>query len=332
MKTVFFRNVFIDTEVNAIGNGQISRIQFPPTAFSIRPNQMMKLVLTSFELRRNWYSVNQTNNTFYIFNPALTTYTQVTIAPGSYRAFDGVNGLAPAIEAAVNAALGVATTTVGWNAVTRKFTITAPAMVAGSYFVCFQVKQAPPNPDPAVISSSGYFNDIAEILGAKPTRDNWTVPVNAFGTTTGVTPHVSPYVGALNTIETIFLRTNTQTNNYQSIGFEQNLSNQSGLTSSSIFARIPLSRAYYNDEFEIIQFEDTNDLFTILLQQTQINDIIFSVSDHAGRPLSEVSKGQSQDGNLSFKLSLRWEVVEQDTPVGEYRIKQPTLSSQKVVP
>ena len=339
MRTTYFRNVYLDSEINAIGNGQVSRIQFPSSAFNIRPQQMMKMVLTSFEMRRNWYSVNATNNKFYLYRPSAAPgaqYTEITIVPGSYRSFSGtpattpapVGSLAKAIETAIQTALGGAPV-VEWDEVSRKFSIQLPVGVpADSYLVCFQVKQNPTNPDPLAISESGYFNDSAELLGAKPTRDNWTTPVNAFGSTVGLNPHITPYVGSLNTIETIFLRTSLKTNNYQSYGFERNLPNQNGLTPTTIFARIPLSRAYYNDEFEIIQFEDTNDLFSILLQQTQLSDMLFTITDHAGRPLQEVAVGQADDGNLSFKMSFRWEVVEQETPQGEYRIKPPPLLNQ----
>lgn len=338
MRTTYFRNVYLDSEINAIGNGQVSRIQFPSSAFSIRPGQMMKMVLTSFEMRRNWYSINATNNKFYLYSPSApvgSQYQEITIVPGSYRSFGGaspspVGSLARAIETALTTALGGAPTC-GWDEVSRKFQITLPVGTpADAYLVCFQVKQSPDNPEPANISDSGYFGDSAEILGARPTRDGYTVPVNAFGATVGVGPHDSPYVGALNTIETIFLRSSLQTNNYQSYGFERNLPNQSGLTPTTIFARIPLSRAYYNDEFEIIQFEDTNDLFSILLQQTQLSDMLFEITDHAGRRLQEVSVGQANDGNLAFKLSFRWEVVEQETPQGEYRISPPPIQNQRI--
>ena len=337
MRTTYFRNVYLDSEINAIGDGQVSRIQFPSSAFSIRPGQMMKMVLTSFEMRRNWYSINATNNTFYFYDSGAAVgsqYTEIKIIPGSYRSFgtaspSPVGSLALAIQAAIVAA-GLGAATVGWDDVSRKFEIVMPVGTpAAGYFVCFQVKQQPDNPEPANISDTGYFNDSAEILGGKPTRDNWVTPINAMaGVGAGI--HLSPYVGALNSIETIFLRSSLQTNNYQSYGFERNLPNQSGLTPTTIFARIPLSRAYYNNELEIIQFEDTNDLFSILLQQTQLSDMLFEITDHAGRRLQEVSQGQANDGNLAFKLSFRWEVVEQETPQGEYRIKPPPLQNSRI--
>ncbi len=340
MKTTYFRNVFLDSEIGTIGNGQVSRVHFPSTAFSITSSQMMKLVLTSFEMRRNWYSINKYNNTFFLYDPAGASYTKIVIAPGSYRSFAGsptaspptAGSLGKAILDAVQLALG-GTTTVEWNDVSRKWNITNTLIPAGAYFVCFQVKSNPPNPAPAIIDKDEYFSDVAEILGAIPTRDEWSVPVNAFGSTTGPTPviHQSPFVGALNSIETIFIRTSLQTNNYQSPSFEPNLPNtNSSIIPTNIFARIPLSRAYYDDTFEIIQYEDHNDNFTILLQQTQLSDMIFTITDHAGRNLAEVNSNQSEVGNLAFKCSFRWEIVEQETPQGERRIPLPPMSSMSI--
>ena len=44
MKVKFARNVFVDSEINSIGNGQISKINFPPSAFSVAPREMMRLI------------------------------------------------------------------------------------------------------------------------------------------------------------------------------------------------------------------------------------------------------------------------------------------------
>ena len=44
MKTIFSRNVFIDSELNNT-SGQSHKINFPTNDFSIKPHQFMKLVL-----------------------------------------------------------------------------------------------------------------------------------------------------------------------------------------------------------------------------------------------------------------------------------------------
>jgi hypothetical protein len=139
------------------------------------------------------------------------------------------------------------------------------------------------------------------------------------------------YVGALNSIEAIYLRTFIQSNNFQSLSFDGGTNpNQTALVSTNIFARIPISRATYDDVFEIIQYEDYNDNFSMLLQQAHLSDMTFLLTDHASRPLAEVAQGQSADGNLSFKISFRWSIIEQEVPQGEYRVRPPASQSMGI--
>ncbi len=349
MRTVYSRNVFLDSEINAIGNGQTTRIQFPTSTFNVNPGQYMKLVLTSFTMRRNWYNINPHNSIFYVFQPAVG-YTQVEIINGTYDDFGtSVNAATPAgghpadLVSAIFDGLnnaGFTPTEVSYNTNTRKFTIDMTGVVGfplNAYFVAFQVKSEPKLSavlNNANITDNGYFQDVSEILGCKKTSDNFPVdaPTNAFGTTVGQNEHVSPFVGALNSIETIFIRTGLQTNNYQTFSFERNLPNQAGLTATNIFARIPLRRSHFDPTFEIIDFEDTGaELFTILLQQTQLSDMLLTVTDHSGRPLPQVSDGQNLDGNLSFKLSFRWEIIEQESPQGEQPVQLPARKNMQII-
>ena len=335
MKTVYYRNVFLDTELNSLGGGQATRIQFPSNEFSIKSSQLMKLILTSMEIRRNWYSVNKYNNTFFLYNfPAPGGYTEFKIKPGSYRTFDQ---LAAAIQTELLTVAALVGTTCVWEEISRKFKITLAGAGATSYFVCFQVSGNTPAPPAGVDSGDPYFNDSTEILGAVPTRANWSgAPENAFVATNEVDAapqvgngtHFSAYVGALNTIEALYLRSGIQNNNFQSLSFEGAGGNpQSALVSTSIFARIPLSRAHYDDTLEIIQYEDFNDNFSMLLQQSHLSEMTFRLTDHAGRSIAEVAQGQSKNGNLSFKISFRWEIIEQDVPQGEYRVRVPADQS-----
>ena len=302
----------------------------------------MKLTLTALECRKNWYSVNKYNNTFYLFNfPAPGGYTEITIKPGSYRTFVD---LATAIQDAIQAVPALAGSVCVWEPITRKFKITLAGALATSYFVCFQV--AGNNPPPPVASgvSAGnpYFNDSTEILGGARTSAGWdgVNPVNAFVSSdvvdapamVGNGDHFSKYVGALNSIEAIYLRSGVQNNNFQSLSFEAGTGSvpQSALVSTSIFARIPITRATYDDVFEIVQYEDYNGNFSMLLQQQHLSDMTFYLSDHAGRPLAEVAQGQSADGNLSFKFSFRWSIIEQEVPQGEYRVRDPPDQAMRI--
>ena len=81
------RLIFIDSEVNTVGNQSKAKINLPNHPFSVCCEDRMRLTLLSFDMRRSWYSVNQTNNVFYLRDPDADTYTEIVIAPGSYSTF-----------------------------------------------------------------------------------------------------------------------------------------------------------------------------------------------------------------------------------------------------
>lgn len=87
------RNVFIDTESMNFGDGSQWRISIPPAPFAIKANQRMKLSLMSFQTRKNWYDINQTNNTFFfcLHTPSGDQLYPCIIPPGTYN-FGGING------------------------------------------------------------------------------------------------------------------------------------------------------------------------------------------------------------------------------------------------
>ena len=58
---------------------------------------------------------------------------------------------------------------------------------------------------------------------------------------------------------------------YQTFGHERYLPDQNGLTETQIFARIPLNRACFDRISEFVQYEDSNDLFQINLQQKHLD-------------------------------------------------------------
>ncbi len=108
MKTIYSRNCFLDTETNIVRDGFAYRVNFPQEPFSIQPGQKMKLTLTSYDQRRNWYSINQTNNKFFFAVkdernvPNAIKFYEVLIPPGSYQSF---MELCLAIQSGLNTAL-----------------------------------------------------------------------------------------------------------------------------------------------------------------------------------------------------------------------------------
>jgi len=326
----YARNVFIDSEINQIGDGESIKLNFPPSTFSILPNEQMRLTLTTADIRRNWYNINKYNNKFYWYDPTgVGSYTELVVPEGSYTNFNDTGtvfpappvGLGDAIRYAINSHAPLVGTTVSYNEITRKYTLdltgAAGALNNGSGFVAFQVKTVPA--PPTGVSADGYFGDFGEIIGGYFTRDNWTDPRDLF---TGLpliaqpvaTTQITPFVAQLNTIEAIYIRTNLHSGNMQTFSFERDLPNQQGLTPTEIFARIPISSAYNTPDDNFIVFEDPNGLFSMYLNQTQLSQVYFRLCDDKNREIPTVAPDQAKEGNLNFKISFRWEVLHDELP------------------
>ena len=382
MTTIATRNLFIDTEISqsASSTGQSFRLNVPPSSFSCKPNQIMKMTLTNWEMRKNWYEVNQTNNVFWmkVTLSGVSKYFPCVIPPGSYRAFGTTNtapntivfnsaysyannDLCSAIAYAVQKTLaslytnsvitdstGAAnvytavtgytanawfsaapTTTVAFNTVTRKFTITVPAPSTNysiNSLIFLQCKNGIPATHPmatfignfnSAVFGDPIFQDSYELLGAIPTRDTDIAAggvVTATNNNFNTNVFVSPYVGQLNTLEAIYMRlVSASTNNFQSPGLDRNVANNYSLVPTNIFARIPLPAAVYDDSIELLSYsEQGGSTFSCLIDARQMQIFEFSFTDDKGRPIQEVLAGQAKSGNLSSKVTIKWEIIQYD--------------------
>ncbi len=310
----FYKNVFLDSSINTVrGDGRFAAWSVPSQNFTCANNQYFQVLVNSFSMRRNWYNINFNNNAFFATdgNPA-TVPTPITIAQGDYTTFAD---LATAIQAGLVAAYPGATCV--FDDPTRKFVIDmsgAATFPANYFFVGFLCKDDSTNNHPSVIKRAAFFNDSYEILGGNPTRDGNNL-VNLFGATVGQVIHTSPYVGALNTINEIVIRSSLQGQNFQSFSYERDLKDDTAITPTDILARIPLEYAYYTAaNAEFIHYDDLDENFAVIIPQKQINEIILVVTDGKGRLLPEVSSGQSAQGLLSFRACLKFETITQVVP------------------
>lgn len=316
----FSRNVWIDSEINSVGDGTNTKVVFQPNAFSINSGEQMKLTVNSFETRQNWYSIASPNNLIYWYgitasSPATAVYTPITIPAGSYRDFDLTVGGTPdtslvtgITDALTNSGL-FTTNVVTWNRVSRFWSIALTgALATTGYFVSFQVKAGIP---PANVSDNGFFNDSAEIYGGYTTVNVNNI-LNMFGTSVGNTTHTSQFIGQLSSLEAIFLRVSLPTNSYQTFGFERDLPNQTGVTSSSIWARIPLTNSIYLDIDPFLSFTEAGgDNFVMYLQQKQLDTMILTLTDDKNRNMALYAPaGSANNGSLSFKMCMRWDILD----------------------
>ena len=59
------RMIFVDSTVNT--HHDRTRISLPPHPFSVVGNERAAFSLQQFSIRRNWYNINPTNNTGYVY-------------------------------------------------------------------------------------------------------------------------------------------------------------------------------------------------------------------------------------------------------------------------
>ena len=109
------RLIYVDSAAGVSANRGKAKIIVPNHPFTVGRDDRMALTLCQLTVRRQWYSINQTNNTLYLYTEATDTYTEVAITPGEYDSF---NELALAIQAALQTVLAAVTCT--YDAVTRR--------------------------------------------------------------------------------------------------------------------------------------------------------------------------------------------------------------------
>jgi hypothetical protein len=311
--TVFSRNLFLDSQANESVDNTSFSIYLPPIDFQCKGDEEMRLVLTSFNMTTNFYNINPTNSIFYVYNPAgAGSYTQVIIPNQNYYDFvdstingQAVKGLATGIqEGLITAGYTGSTCTYSYN--TGKFTINLGSAPTGAYIVCFEVSPSSGISPPTGVNSVGFYNDSAQVLGAYPTRGS--ALRNAFGSAVAGSPMISPYVGNLGTLEAVYLTTNLQSLNYATYNFI-GTGQANAIINSPIFARIPLPTDIHSTQDPFITFQDTNNVYTIIIGNKQLDQLTVSLVDAKGRFITQVAPGQCVDNQLSFQISLRYEVI-----------------------
>lgn len=304
------RLIFIDSSVNT--HGDSTKVICPTQAFSVASHERMSLTLQSFSMRRNWYNINPTNNTGYLF--AGDAHYEFSIAPGVYSTFSALGtALKAAIEATITNNTGlqayVTGVTVAYSAVTRKFTLTfAMGQNHSNTQVVVRTYHIKPGGTlPTGVSQRGGFSDLHEILGCTPIRAASTTNSMAVTSASVIS---SPFVASLNTLDAIYIHLTTlQTGNWMSTGHESHIPESLRLVESSLFARIPFDDSTFTETHEVVQFEDNGgDAFQSMLNRKSLDNLEIRVTDMRGRTLATMNPSQAEAGLMGFRMCLRWDV------------------------
>ena len=321
------RNIFVNSEEYHDAKGQVN-LMFPGSDFVVDNNEIMRLTLDRFEMKRNFYNINKFNNTFYytISGTPETISGECIIAEGDYDKFgaDTDSGsLSEAISNAIYTAAGTAPQSVVYDQVTRKLTISMANSLNIGNFYFFQIPPSRQNNSTAFttfinskVTTTGMFNDSYEIFGAKPVKTEENLTAGLKTSTSGSnTVFTSYYPASLYTMESINLTTNLQTHSYSTPHLDANSSN-SMLIPTSIFARIWFDMVEKSGNInktaprDIISYSDPGtSVFSVDLQNKSINEMRLKLTDSKGRDLDEVSDGQYSNGNLNYTAVFKWEAI-----------------------
>ena len=310
--------LFVDSSVNTDGRDH-TKLTLPTHPFSCQGNERMAITLVSFTMRRNWLNINATNNTFYIFVAGTTagtgTYHEVVIPPGVYPNFALLKAAIQQVATEVVSTIAeITTVSVLHDAVTRKFEFTFTAVQSNTkvFIRCFALKSGAA---PDGVTLKGRFNDSFEILGAKPVRNVLDVldaglNSHTFSSLNPTQGNIHKFGGffpaTLNTLDAVYLRTNFETGNYMSTGFDAYVVDSLAAIESSIFARIPFDDSTFTEAHEVISFEDSGgDMYQSFLQRKSLDSLDSRVTDSKGRSLSTLDPTQAELGLMAFKLCVR---------------------------
>jgi len=311
------KNIFIDTEQYHDSTNSV-QLLFPSQTLVVPQGYGMKLSLQQFFMKKSFYNINSYNSEFYIFNTTHSTYKQVKLTHGDYHKFgsdhDVSNSLCKNIKDALTDA-SETITSVEYNENTRKIEIVSSTLNLGNYIVFLQVPPERQKIQPIHVTQHGFFSDIAEIMGGVANQQDPSTLPNSYplaGFDISLNISKSYYPASLYSMECLRININLGNTNLQTPNMEAN-SSSSVCVPTQCFATIPLEKGAENiQDKSLIVYQDSGDeMFSIKLQQSHIDNARIEIVDNKGRPLEEVNANQYKNGMLSYNMVIRFEIIEE---------------------
>lgn len=316
--------VFLDSDsVVTNGVGTDFSISFPSGQITAGDGQFLRISLQNFSMLRNFYSINENNNTVAVRTDTNPVFGSVSVTPGEYETYYDIvenfgTNLATYFQANQPAGGTYTLDTTSIKPLQNKtsqsttnrimqFKITssnAHSMSTSTVIQCrdYDTRDA----DPAVRQRD--FSDSYEILGGRRVSDaadltsqSFTIDVTTSPTEIVVTGF---YPMQRFTQEALYLHSDIAGSNYASHHFSKDsTSNNLRLTSTTLFAKMPVYaetvnyEAYNYNEYFFDYYGDN------------LTDMRLFLRDCNGRPIPEAGVTQSTFGNLNFTLVLRIDTV-----------------------
>lgn len=274
------RNLFVNSEQTVVGNSRDVRINLPQQFASAEEHQTIRLTLQTFSMFRNYYSVNENNNKFYVagIQGGALISQLIEIPVGNYQSYDNPQyGLCAKILGVLKAnlaaapfsipAVDIANSTATWDYLTNQIQITldlsnAPGgAITGVKLLTFTLSEYNPSTVPNLVSSiigqnyNSAFQSAWMILGgcnvdnqgldvldnANTDTQNLAAIRGMYGSGgAGGLTFTGYWRAQLTSEDNIYLRTDLNTDAQQTAGFDANSSLFPYVVSSTILAKIPI--------------------------------------------------------------------------------------------
>lgn len=319
------KNIFLSTQPSgALGpDDQINKFRACLNNIPLQTgiNQYGKITLVDFHMYRNFYKVNQSNNTFFmeVTKSGTPIPLTVTIPPGDYRLGEELS------TAVANAVLTQFRTIDGQSlsSVTeikpttdRRINQNGPGILEFTLNpqtpgtitdIKFQCRNYDSGQNTGV---DGDYNDSYALLGAKrvtkadaslPDFTTESLDVRQRGSTWEIKGY---YQMQDNTIPFVYVRCTEVIENLESESYRLGDGTVAGthITGSSTLAKIKV-----NDE-EVELLGDTSSPYSLMTDNRSISQLFFQIVDQHGRSLPAIDSQQATLGNLHLEMTLNFSV------------------------
>ncbi len=373
MKVIQTKNFFVNSEnppPNSESRDVV--ISIPQGVISCNQNEHIRVTLGAFSMRQSFYTINKYNNVFYFViydsNTISVKSAKITIPEGNYQSFDPqLISVLDTETAKVLTPLGLAPAILPkwyYNILTCRLELRVNTTdipdgdISKMKLVSFTIKDY--NSGSGTIAQSiigsdslGAFQDSHEILGGcRETRNiiPGATSLEQFDNLkslfsierVGGAPHPSNpaefrlnayYQASLSTKENVYLRTDLQSNNVQTSGFDTGSSGFPFVVNSQILAKIPFGNQpstfvkdtspatgtppvggtigyYYQSGYNLINYIDNgNNLYSMRLSSKNITSLRLTLTDGLGRLIPEQSKEQISCNALYFTATIRIDIM-----------------------
>tara|TARA_R110000850_G_scaffold70423_3_gene156036 strand:- start:352 stop:1443 length:1092 start_codon:yes stop_codon:yes gene_type:complete len=328
------KNIFLSTQPSGGLSGGIDdqlnsfRATMNNVPLQTQNGEYAKISLVDFNMYRNFYYVNKTNNKLF-FNVVLGDGTieksSFSLTEGDYDYIKLQENFSASLLLAVNALSSISGVTAavvptdlaqypnqtGNRKLFVKLTFPSALNVVS---MNIQARNYDNGGDFDTTISSDFFNDSYALLGSKRTAVDDTDFTGASGFETTVASHVVSIKGFFtmqtSTLPNIYLRCQEVIENLESetYKFSQNGSNSSHIVGSTILGKIPV-KPFGDITNDVIRYEgDNSTQYYVLSDNKNISELFFRLTDAHGRTIPAITADQTTLGNLFCELTINFSV------------------------